>query len=158
MSTALNISILYIGTVRMGCLLFFFLSCKTSTWANINPTCTINRFNTSLEKKCMYSKFCFLLSLLFCFLFFFVIFEGTHKTSYNGFIKVTERWLMCLCPIQNTQYAEDTQNLSLASLPLMLQEIFFKCSRNEYNRNQDLLGSCKIPCGADISCSGTFTR
>lgn len=68
MSTALNISILYIGAVRMGCLLFFFLSCKTSTRANINPMCTISRFNTSLEKNACIQSFIFCCHC--CFVFF----------------------------------------------------------------------------------------
>lgn len=57
--------------VIMGCLLLLFLSCTTNTWANIKPMCKINRFDTSVEKKCKYSKFCLLLSLLFCFLFLY---------------------------------------------------------------------------------------
>lgn len=83
--------------VIMGCLLLLFLSCKTNTWANINPMCKINRFDTSVEKNASIQSFVFCCHC--CFVFFFVIFEGNHSTPYNGFIKVTEKWLMCRCPI-----------------------------------------------------------
>lgn len=84
--------------VIMGCLLLLFLSYKTNTWANINPKCKINRFDTSVEKKMQVFKVLSFVVVVVLFSFF-VIFEGNHRTPYNRFIKVTERWLMCLCPI-----------------------------------------------------------
>lgn len=71
MSTVLKISILYVGTVRMGCLLFFFLSFKTNTRANIKTMCKINRFDTILEKKMHLFKglFFVVVVVLFSFLF-----------------------------------------------------------------------------------------